>query len=189
MSNEVERLQDEIAILEYRRGDASALEGLIKRWQRRLYVYVRAVLSDQEAAWDISQEVWLSVVKALRGRREIRSFAAWLYGIAHNKSVTHLRKTGRLKEGVGAEPLEDEAVPDDAPDLVSAADDARVLREALAEVPLAQREALTLFYLDEMSLREIGGILAVPVGTVQSRLHHGRMRLKAILSRKGYGNE
>ncbi|MHC4711697.1 MAG: RNA polymerase sigma factor [Planctomycetota bacterium] len=188
MDRDVERLKDEIAILEYRRGDPEALEGLIGRWQRRIFAYIRAVLADEEAAWDVSQEVWLSVVRALRGRTAIRCFAAWLYRLAHNKCITHLRRKGRLEKTAAIESRNDAASGEMA-DTIRAAEDAGLVREALARLPLPQREAITLFYLDDMSLRRISEILNAPIGTIQSRLHHGRAKLKAVLLRKGFGNE
>lgn len=179
MSRETERLEDEIAILQYRSGDREALSRLIARRQRPLYAYIRAVLGDSEAAWDVSQEVWAGVVKALRRPRKIRCFSAWLYRAAHNKCVSYLRRKGRAAE------LEDSA-PESIPDAISQVEDAKALRDALGRLPLPQREARTLYYLDDMPIRSIAEALGVPAGTVQSRLYHAKLKMRAILSRKGY---
>lgn len=188
MSRETEQLEDEIAILQYRSGDREALSRLIARRQKPLYAYIRAVLGDTEAAWDVSQEVWTAVVKALKRPRKIRCFSAWLYRAAHNKCVSYLRRKGRAAE------LEDSAaeIAADAPesilDTISQVEDAGAVRDALSRLPLPQREALTLYYLDDMPVRSIAEALGVPAGTVQSRLHHGRAKLKSLLSRKGYSH-
>ena len=185
MSGNVERLRDEIAVLEYRRGDTGALAELVSRWQRRIWVYISAMLCDDEAAWDVSQEVWVAVVKALGGRKEIRCFSAWLYRTAHNRCVSYLRRRGRQREieDKRTDGVENAIAPEG--EAIFGAEEAQFVCEAMTKLPLLQREALTLFYLDDMSLKEIGAVLGAPVGTVQSRLHHGRLKLKAILLRKG----
>jgi len=186
MSRETERLEDEIAILQYRSGDREALSRLIARRQQPLYAYIRTVLGDTEAAWDVSQEVWAAVVKALRRPRKIRCFSAWLYRAAHNKCVSYLRRKGRAAE------LEDSAAeiaagaPESIPDAISQVEDAGAVRDALNRLPLPQREVLTLYYLDDMPVRSIAEALGVPAGTVQSRLYHARLKMRSILSRKGY---
>jgi RNA polymerase sigma-70 factor (ECF subfamily) len=189
VSRRVERLRDEVLILEYRAGDLAALETLVSRWQARLYWYVLAVVWQDADAWDVSQQVWVAVMASLRKGRHIRSFAAWLYGVAHNKAVSHLRKAGRLNPD--SEELEQAAdVTAAGPlDRAAADDDARLVHECLGLLPLAQREALSLFYLDDLSLEEIADVLGMPRGTVQSRLHYGRERLRKLLLMKGYSRD
>jgi len=105
--------------------------------------------------------------------------------VARNKCISYLRKTGRRRELIdneGGDP-EDVAAPLREP--VIDAEDAQGVRDALMALPLPQREAMTLFHLEDMPLKEIAGVLSIPVGTVQSRLHHGRRKLKEMLSRKG----
>ncbi len=189
MSTSAERLKDEIAILEYRAGNVDALGGLISRWQARIHWYLIALLQDQEAAWDVSQEVWLAAISGFRKRVRVQTFAAWLYRVAHNKAISHLRRKKRLDE------LE-ESLPEPVGEAgggslnpVLAAEEAGAVRECLLELPLGQREVLSLFYMEDLSLEEIAGILDLPKGTVQSRLHYGRMRMKEALMRKGHSHE
>lgn len=185
----VERLRDQILILEYRSGDLSALEKLISRWQTRIYYYIATMLQDKDAAWDVSQEVWLGAITGLGKREPVRNFSAWLYRIAHNKAISHLRRKGRLKRHEEALPETIEELPAEVDDAIGAADDGRLVRECLQTLPLAQREALSLFYLDDLSLEDIAHILGVPQGTVQSRLHYGRTKMKDLLLKKGYSRD
>ncbi len=185
----VERLRDQILILEYRSGDLSALEKLISRWQTRIYYYIATVLQDRDAAWDVSQDVWLGAITGLGRREPVRNFSAWLYRIAHNKVISHLRKKGRLDKHQEALPETIEELPAEVGDPIGAADDGRLVRECLQGLPLAQREALSLFYLDDLSLGDIAHILDVPQGTVQSRLHYGRTKMKDLLLKKGYSRD
>lgn len=187
--SQVERLKDEIAILQYQAGDHEALSRLIARRQRPLYAYISMVLGDADAAWDVSQEVWAAVVKALRRPRKIRCFPSWLYRTAHNRCVSHLRKKGRYEPTAEVETAAGGQTCEGGAEAFIVAEDARAVREAIMDLSLSHRETVTLFYLEELSLKEISEILGIPVGTVQSRLYHARLKLKAILSRKGYRNE
>jgi len=188
MERHTEQLRDEVAILAYRAGDVKGLEELISRWQRRIYVYVSTTIGDREAAWDVAQEVWMAAVSGIRRRGNIACFGAWLYGTAHNKCMSYLRARGALNGAgytVGAEAVPEGGETKPA-ETAFAAEDIQAVRKCIEELPVAQREALTLFYLDELSLNEVAGIVGAPVGTVQSRLHYGRLRLKEGLMRKGY---
>ncbi|MHC4400721.1 MAG: RNA polymerase sigma factor [Planctomycetota bacterium] len=186
MPSRAERLRDEILILEYRSGDKGALERLVSGWQPRVYRYILATLQDENAAWDVCQDVWLGAISALDGARPIQDFPAWIYRVAHNKAISYLRKKGRLNDREAALP-DGVRQPDDADgDPVCNAEDAHLVRECLRRMPVAQRSALILFYLDDLSLEEIAQVLGVPRGTVQSRLHHGRQKMKELLLKKGY---
>jgi RNA polymerase sigma-70 factor (ECF subfamily) len=186
MSGRAARLRDEILILEYRSRDKGALERLIRNWQPRVYWYILATLQDENAAWDISQEVWLAAVSSLDKRRPIQNFTAWIYRVAHNKAISYLRKKGLLNEREAALP-EIVEQPDDAEgDPVCNAEDAHLVHECLRRIPVGQRSALILFYLDDLSLEEISQVLDIPRGTVQSRLHYGREKMRQLLLQKGY---
>ena len=189
MRRHIDRLQDELLILEFRAGDAGALEKLVSRWQKRIYWFILTLVQDDSAVWDVSQEVWMAAVKGLRKRKLIPNFPAWLYGIAHHKAVSHLRKNRRLDkhEDVFAENIKGLHV--EGPDPIETAENARFVQECLQELPFAQREALTLFYLNDLALDEIARVLEVPLGTVQSRLHYGRLKMKEFLVKKGFGDE
>ncbi len=188
MSRRVDRIQDEILILEYRAGDGGALERLISRWHMRTYYYVLTMVRDRTAAWDLSQEVWLGVIAGLGKLRRVENFSAWLYRIAHNKAVSYLRKKHQLDEHEEAlsEPVEERV--EEGRDPLCTAEDAQLVHECLQELPLGQRECLSLFYLDDLSLEEIARVLKVPRGTVQSRLHYGRIKIREWLLNKGYSH-
>jgi len=189
VSRRVDRLRDEIEILEYRAGNTSALEKLISRWQAPVYWYLLTMVEDRSAVWDVSQEVWLATVRGLARLKRTENFTAWLYSIAHNKAVSYLRKKRLIAD---AKDLLLESAPESYssdPDPSLLAEDASMVHECLHELPLPQRECLSLFYLDDLSLDEIARVLEVPRGTVQSRLHHGRVKMKELLVRKGYDHE
>ena len=187
MGKDADRLQDEIAILEYRSGDLDALGKLISRWQVRLHAYLLTMLRNEHDTWDVSQETWVAVISGLNRRGEVRRFAGWLYAIARNKCFAHLRKRREL--ATDDTELEYEQGGDEAVDIIITSEDARALRECVDKLPLPQREALVLYHVEGLAVSEIAQVQEVPVGTVQTRLFHARRKLKEMLMRKGYGND
>jgi RNA polymerase sigma-70 factor (ECF subfamily) len=184
-----DQLRDEVDVLEYRAGDVQALGRLVTRWQPRVYSYILTVIGDRDEAWDVSQDLWASVVSTLSGETRIKHFAAWIYGAAHNACASHLRRKRRTRESDAAtEERQDERTPG-TETFAFGAEDARLVREGLADLSLPLREAMLLFYMDGLSLDETAAVLGVPVGTVQSRLYYGRRKLKETLERKGYKDE
>ena len=189
MSSHAERLRDEILILEHRSGDKRALERLVSRWQPRVYRYILAMLQEENAAWDVSQDVWLAAVTGLDKARPIQNFPAWLCRVAHNKAISHLRKKGQLNQREATLPDVDKQPDNAGRDPVCKAEDAGLVHECLRCIPVTQRSTLILFYVEDLSLEEISQVLDVPRGTVQSRLHSGRQKMKILLSEKGYCHE
>ena len=189
MSSHAERLRGEILILEHRSGDKRALERLVSRWQPRVYRYVLAMLQEENAAWDVSQDVWLAAVTGLDKVKPIQNFPAWLCRVAHNKAISYLRKKGQLNQRETTLPDVDKQPDNPGRDPVCKAEDASLVHECLRRIPVAQRSTLILFYVEDLSLEEISQVLEVPRGTVQSRLHHGRQKMKIFLSEKGYCHE
>lgn len=184
--SDAERLRDEIAILEYRSGNVDSLGALISRWQPRLHAYLRVVLRDSHAVWDVSQDIWLAVVAALGRKHDIRSFPSWLFAIAHNKAVSRFASRRREDDG---DPLPEAAQSDDCLTLVISAENATLLKSCIRELPDAQREAIALFYTDGLTVDEVAVIQNAPVGTIQTRLFHARRKLRDMLASKGYTDE
>jgi RNA polymerase sigma-70 factor (ECF subfamily) len=150
-------------------GEREAFGELVRVWHRPVWEYVRRMLGKPQLADDVSQEVWLAVVRGLPRLRDPERFAAWLFTVARRSVVNHLRD--RYSEQPG--PLTPE--PGDPADAVIERLD---LTRWLEEVPLVEREVLVLFHLEDLSLEECAQVLGVPVGTVKSRLFRARQLLR-----------
>ncbi len=170
-----------------RQHDPDAWDILLQRHQLPLHAYAAELLRDDTAAFDIVQETFAAAVRHIAGLRDDRRFAAWLFGIAHQKCLQHFRRVRRDGEIFAPAPADNALV--DWPD--PAAPDPRTLllrRETadewltlLASLPAAQRSALLLHVLEDFSLDEIATITAVPLGTVKSRLHHAKRALRQLV--------
>jgi RNA polymerase sigma-70 factor (ECF subfamily) len=158
-------------------GADQAFEALMTRHERRVYNLAFRMLGNAEDARDATQDAFLSCFRHLSAFRGDSAFATWLHRIAVNACYDSLR---RRRESVSLDerPIEPAAHPDHAERAVLAVD----IQRALIEVPADFRAVVIMHELQDMPLDEIAAILEVPVGTVKSRLHRGRVALGRALS-------
>ncbi len=178
-----EDIQDELLVLRCQEGDGDALRSLITRWQPRLGGLASRLIGDREAARDIVQDAWLAIVRGIKRLDDPARFRSWAYRIVTNKCVDWTRR--RIAQRSATRELQKTAAMrcDPPSGDESAESDVGLLRVALAALPGEQRAILSLHYLDGMSIAEIADALGIPAGTVKSRLHHARNRLRQSLER------
>ncbi len=183
-------LDSEIAQL--RRGDLDALSALLARYQNRLYRYLLRMVRQPAEAEDLFQQTWLRVAEKIQSYDPRRNFEAWLFTLARNLAIDHLR---RLRPESLDEPLGDSAngetavtrlVSQEIPafDRVLARERGSRLADAMEMLPMIQREVLTLRFEEEMKLEEIAEILGTPLSTVKTRLRRALERLREGLESK-----
>lgn len=177
MTRDTHRIRHELLAIRCKRGEPDALAELVRTFERRLFFYVRRMLAEEEEAWQVLQDVWLAVLSRIDQLREPGRLPQWLYAITRNTLMSHLR--GRYAERERLGPEAEEPVDEDDP-LARYADAERVYA-GLARLPLVDREVLTLCFLEDLSIAEIAEILAIPPGTVKSRLFKARRALRAAL--------
>jgi RNA polymerase sigma-70 factor, ECF subfamily len=145
-------------------------------WERPLFYYLRRLADSEADAWDLLQETWLKVFRALPTLRDARTLPAFLYTSARNAAFTRIRSRNL------GEDFQDRNEPCALDCAFIAFDNAEQVHHALDLLPLPQREAVTLYFLEDLSIEEIARVLAVPVGTVKSRLHYGKQAIRKIIS-------
>jgi RNA polymerase sigma-70 factor, ECF subfamily len=179
-----EILESALLVVRWQRGDASAFEEIVKRWERPLFYYLRRLAPSEADAWELLQETWLKLFRSLSSLRDARSLPAFLYTTARNTAISHLRRQDFQQRDEHSP----EACGTMAADDIAAFDNAEQVHHALDEIPLLQREALTLYFLHDLSLEEMADVVGVPLGTVKSRLHYGKLAMRKILE-KGHDDE
>lgn len=171
-------MTDELLVVRAQLGEAAAWAELVAHWHVPVWTYARRML-DAERADDVSQEIWLAVVRDLPRLRDPGRFAPWLFTIARRSVANRLRDEYAREK---ASHTADEATVDDP---VEALVDHAELVAALAELPVMEREILVLFYLEDLSVEDCAQVCRVPVGTVKSRLNRARRMLREHLEEKG----
>jgi RNA polymerase sigma-70 factor (ECF subfamily) len=170
---------DDELVRRYLAGDGDAFAALVRRHEARVFNLCLRVLGDREDAADAAQETFLAALRKLQQFRGDAAFSTWLHRVAVNACYDVLRKQRRQPllhlavEPGDADPEPGPPVPDHADEVVGTRDAAA----ALARVPSEFRVALVLADVQDLPYDEIAAILDVPVGTVKSRVHRGRIAL------------
>ena len=180
---EVHALRERL-IAECIAGNQDAIEALVREYEAGVFRLALSILGDHAEAHEVTQETFLSALRALPSYREQKSFKAWLYTIAVNHSRSHLRKRKtleRLRSSLTAIfrlETEKQASPEEA--AIRNEKEAAIWR-SINRLDERHRIVLVLRYFHELSIAEISEILSVNEGTIHSRLHNAREKLKDAL--------
>jgi len=171
---------DAVLVERVHAGDAEALRSLYERYGAIVFGMTYRLLGDRQAAEECTQDVFVSVWRTADGYQPERAqVSTWILAIARNRAIDATRRRAARP----VDPHEDVWSTDESPDaseLVSAADVAERVAAAMAELPAAQREALSLAYFDGLSHTEIAKRLGLPIGTVKGRTRLALDRLRAL---------
>ncbi|MEM6639499.1 MAG: RNA polymerase sigma factor [Pseudomonadota bacterium] len=167
----------------YANGDADAFECLYHRHKGRLYGFLRQRIFDPQAADDVYQEVWAKVIRARRQYEPDAPFASWLFQIARNACIDHMRHGERrvtlvTDTGDSIDNASGATTPHES---ASALDTKAAIDAAIASLPDEQREAFLLHQVAGLSLPDIARVTGAKRETVKSRLRYALSRLRAAL--------
>lgn len=166
-------------------GDQGALADLYNRTNNAVYNTVRFMIKDEDAVLDILQDTYIKAFSSLDQLEEAGKFESWVKRIAHNKSIDYLRKKKLI--------MFSDLVPEDSEEVLDFEDDhaenmpemvidrqetTRLIKEILDSLPADQRTVISMFYYDELSVKEIAEELGIPEATVKSRLQYGRRKIE-----------
>jgi RNA polymerase sigma-70 factor, ECF subfamily len=181
---------DELLITRILAGEAELYETLITRYERPIVNFIYRMIGDYEQALDLAQEVFFKAYRSLERFDPTFRFSTWLYRIASNRSIDHLRKQAPVLLSL-SDPKENEKGPEGVIQLKSAAhgpEDLLASRElgeqishAIDNLPAHYRELILLRHLQGMSYEEIARMKRLPLGTVKNRLFRAREVLRKRL--------
>jgi RNA polymerase sigma-70 factor, ECF subfamily len=172
-----------------RSGDVNAVSALMEQYKHRLYRYLLRLVSQPNTAEDLFQQTWLRVMERIHKYDPRRSFEGWLFAVAHNLAIDHLRR--RQPESLDEPTLTGETKSEllqnanqSVLEELLSRERADIVVDAVAELPVPFREVLSLRFEEEMKLEEIAVVLALPLGTVKTRLHRALKALRQSLGKK-----
>lgn len=183
---------DEALLARYARGEARAMDALVRRHGGAVYSFVRRFLGeDDPQVEDVTQEVWLRVLRGHRSFDGRARFTTWLFTVTRNASTDALRR--RLRRAPpGGETDAVEALPDPGPaveERASRRELASLLQRAVGELPDEQREVFLLREQTDLTFQEIARVLDLPRETVKSRMRYALERIRRSLRRDQAGEE
>jgi len=177
---------DELLVMRCRNRDLAAWDELVRRWSARLLYYLRRLIDHEEDATNTLQDVWLKAFRGIGTLRQHDRLAPWLYAIARHCAMSHHRSSyARREDTVDAIETEGWDETEDQQRL----ENGELIHVGLSRLALAEREVLTLYFLEDLTTSEIAGLLKIPVGTVKSRLFKDRHELRRVLESEGGGYE
>jgi RNA polymerase sigma-70 factor (ECF subfamily) len=162
--------------------EQEAFERLVPEYRRRVFGLAFSILRDRSAAEDLAQEVFVKLWRALPRYDGRARLSTWIYAITRNAAVSALRTRRRTLS------MSDRAVREEAEGIAAAPGPAgaeRELRRSIEVLPEKQRQAVTLYYLDERPVEEVAEMMGLPANTVKTHLHRARASLAAALAGSG----
>jgi RNA polymerase sigma-70 factor, ECF subfamily len=176
--DELERTRELLHVIMAQQGEPEAFRWLVDRYEQRLLYFIRRSVADTDRALDVLQEVWITVFRRIAALRAPEAFRVWLYRIARDRTIDHVRGDRRHKE-TAAESMDEAAA--EAPDNwegIERVENAELIHRLLDKLTPAHREIVTLRFLEQMALDDIAAVVGCPTGTVKSRLHYALRRLQ-----------
>lgn len=173
-------------------GDVAAFDHLIRKYRERVYGVVYNLTSNREDSSDLTQEAFIKAFQSINRFQGQSSFFTWLYKIAVNSTLSHLRRS-RLRSFFSLEKIQEE---DSSAQLLNQLTDKQgverdsylrelqeKLNEAMQKLSIKHRTVITLFEIDGLSHTEIAQIVGCSEGTVRSRLHYAKQFLQGELGK------
>ena len=184
-------VEEEALVKKARRGDLEAYDELVRRYQERIYGTIYHMTSNHEDANDLAQESFIKAFHALRSFKGGSSFYTWLYRIAVNKTINHLKqRKNRIHMSLNDLDFNTEHDPDLVA-LISEKTPQRdinltelqeKLNEAMLKLSEPHRLVVIMHDVQGMAHDEIAKVMDCNIGTVRSRLFYARQQLQALLS-------
>jgi len=182
MARMADKVTDKQLIERVKKGDKSAYDLLVLKYQQRIIVLVSRFVRNQSDALDVTQEAFIKAYRALPNFRGDSAFYTWLYRIAVNTAKNHLAVQSRRPSGnnydiseieqiEGADALKEHATPENI--LLKDELQATVLK-AIEDLPEDLKTAIMLREIEGLSYEEIANVMECPIGTVRSRIFRAR---------------
>ena len=171
---------DELLVMRSQDGDTAAFELLFKRWQKRLLRHAWHVTQNHDAAVEVAQDTWLAIVLGIGRLDDSARFPQWALRIVTNKGVDWVRRQQRARK-ITEQLSGNKHSSSDRAENNDEQNDIALLKDGLKKLSPDQRALLSMLYLDGLSIVEIAHALAIPAGTVKSRLYHARLHLKKLV--------
>jgi len=174
-------------------GDEAAFRELIRRYQRPIFSIIYRMVGDRELAEDLAQETFIKVLNAIDSYRPEHKFSSWIFKIANNAAIDHLRRReletlsldgapdAITAERQGATALQVRDRAESPLDEMEARELGSQIERAIARLRPEYRSCIMLRHVEGRAYEEIAEILGLPLGTVKTYIHRARAELRAAL--------
>jgi RNA polymerase sigma-70 factor, ECF subfamily len=188
------RLSDQEVVLIARAGRDAAYRELIRRYERPVFALLFRMVRDRELAEDLAQETFIKALNAIESYRPEFKFSSWIFKIANNAAIDHLRRReldtlsldgsphAETPEQMQATALQIGARQESPLDAVEAKELGGAIEQAIAQLRPEYRSCILLRHVEGRAYEEIAEILGLPLGTVKTYIHRARNELRQALA-------
>ncbi len=172
-------------------GRENGFEELVRRYQRPIAAYVYRMVGDYDVALDLTQEVFIKVYASLARYRSEFKFSTWIYKIAHNAAIDHLRRHATREAVANSEDNRAEGIVESrlSPEQESERSErCSEIEDVVQLLPAPYRELILLRHAQDLSYEEIAEVTSLPLGTVKNRLFRAREAMREHLMQRGITN-
>lgn len=182
MSNENNHFSDEVIVTTILNGDVQEFALLVKNTEQLVAQIVRKMVSNEDDQKDLVQDIYLKAYKNLPGFQFNAKLSTWIATIAYNTTVNYLQK--KRIPIIGMEQTQEHffATTDNSEQRTIKREAIMLLQTAIAQLPPLYRTLITLYHLEELSIKEITEITQLPEGTIKSYLSRARKTLKDAMN-------
>lgn len=184
--------EDEIIAALVQSGQSILFGILVKRYEEKMRRYARKFLSNDDDKKDIVQEIFIKAYINIKSFDTKRKFSSWLYRIAHNELVNNLKK--KNKSFLPLFNL-DTFSPhyyfnnDKVNEKIDRKNTMKLIDKCFDELNVKYKEPIILYYLENLSYKEIADVMSIPVSTVGIRIKRAKKIMRSIFEKKGYKHE
>lgn len=172
--------EDQYIIEQILSGNISAFENLVRKYQDMVFTLAFRVLNHHEDAEETAQDVFVKVYKSLSGFQHKSNFKTWIYRITYHESINRLRSK---KNKFFLVDLEEGLIAgfNDTNQNLESAEEKMIIRKVLQTLPETERVMITLYYFEDMSIRDIAAITEMSETNVKTKLFRSRQKLYDLL--------
>lgn len=171
---------DTLLVKQYQDGDSTALPKLVNRWHKEFCNKAYWLTKDSNLSKDIAQDCWKIIIDKIEDLKDPKSFKSWAFRIVYSKSLDALRYNKKKRNELQSYAFNRTEVEEE---IIDNSDLKKNLLKIVNELPEQQQQVIRLFYVEDYSLKEIGALLNISIGTAKSRLFHARETLKTKIKK------
>lgn len=186
----LEASEDMLWVQKVQAGEVVVFDKLVKKYRERLYSVVYNLTSNREDTADLTQEVFIKAFRSISKFKGKSSFFTWVYRIAVNTTISHLKKN-KFRHFFSFEAIQEEGASSEVLDVLCSRVTSEKsfflkelqekLNEALQSLSIAHRTVIVLYEIEGLSHQEIAQVMESSEGTVRSRLHYAKQQLQVLL--------
>ena len=169
-------------------GDDNSFSLLVNKHKDFVFSMAVRILQNEQLAEEVAQDSFLNAYKSLKTFEGKSKFSTWLYRITYNVAINALKKENRINEFISDQEPEDyvsnsssNQINDSTLDNIVRNDEGKIVRACIAKLPSKFASILTMYHLNQMKYDEISEMTGLPIGTVKSHIHRGRIILKNLI--------